>query len=167
MVCVPGIDAIGRHLTRMDERPYPEGIDCCWLASDRDGHLGVFVTRGRGPIAVQALLEAYPLDGIEEQLLALAKASDIEVRVRMPRSDRLAALAERGFFVYDWSDAHRTEQYIDEYELIALPYRPLALDLLPETLSDTARWVRFNAIAFATAWRIDVRAHMACREAAS
>ena len=151
----------------MDERPYPEGIDCCWLASDRDGHLGVFVTRGRGPIPAQALLETYPLESIEAQLLALPKASDIELRVRMPRSDRLVALAERGFFVYDWSDAHRTEQYVDEYELIALPYRPLALDQLPESVSDTARWVRFNAVAFATAWRIDVRAHMAYREPAS
>ena len=151
----------------MDERPYPEGIDCCWLASDRDGHLGVFVTRGRGPIPAQALLEAYPLDSIEEQLLALAKASDIDVRVRMPRSDRLVALAERGFFVYDWSDAHRTEQYIDEYELIALPYRPLALDLLPEKLLDAARWVRFTTLSFASAWRIDVRAHLTHREAVS
>ena len=150
----------------MDERPYPEGTDCCWLASDRDGHLGVFVTRGRGPIPAQALLETYPLDRIEEQLLALPKASDIDLRVRMPHTDRLVALAERGFFVYDWSDAHRTEQYIDEYELTTLPYRPLAIDLLPESLSDAARWVRFNASAFATAWRIDVRVHMACREAA-
>jgi hypothetical protein len=151
----------------MDERPYPEGIDCCWLASDRDGHLGVFVTRERGPIPAQGLLETYPLDGIEEQLLALPKASDIELRVRMPRSDRLVALAERGLFVYDWSDAHRTEQYIDEYELIALPYRPLAPDALPETLLDAARWIRFAAISFASAWRIDVRAHMSFREAAS
>ena len=151
----------------MDERPYPEGIDCCWLASDRDGHLGVFVTRGRGPIPAQALLETYPLDGMDERLLALPKASDVERRMRMPRADRLVAFAERGFFVYDWSDAHRTEQYVDEYELIALPYRPLALDQLPESVSDTARWVRFNAVAFATAWRIDVRAHMAYREPAS
>jgi hypothetical protein len=151
----------------MDERPYPDGVDCCWLASDRDGHLGVFVTRGRGPIPVQALLETYPLDTIEEQMLALPKASDIELRVRMPRSDRLVALAERGLFVYDWSDAHRTEQYIDEYELIALPYRPLVPDLLPHNLLDAARWVRFTVVSFASAWRIDVRAHMAFREAAS
>jgi hypothetical protein len=151
----------------MGERPYPESIDCCWLASDRDGHLGAFVTRGRGPIPAQALLETYPLDSIEEQMLALPKASDIELRVRMPRSDRLVALAERGLFVYDWSDAHRTEQYIDEYELTALPYRPLALDSLPEGLLDAARWVRFTAISFASAWRIDVRAHTAFREAAS
>lgn len=151
----------------MDERPYPEGIDSCWLASDRDGQFGVFVTRGRGPIPVLALLATYPLDGIEERLLTLPKASDIELRVRMPRSDRLVALAERGFFVYDWSDAHRTESYIDEYELTALPYRPLAPDALPETLLDAARWLRFAAVSFTNAWRIDVRAHLPCRDSAS
>jgi hypothetical protein len=151
----------------MDERPYPEGLDCCWLASDRIGQLGVFVTGGSGPIPVQALVPTYPLDALEATILELPKASDIDLRVRMPKPDRFVALAERGLFVYDWSDVHRTEQYIDEYELMALPYRPLTLDLLPESLSDSARAVRFSTVSFATAWRVDVRAHMASREASS
>jgi hypothetical protein len=151
----------------MDERPYPEGLDCCWLASDRIGQLGVFVTGGSGPIPAQALLPTYPLDGLEQKILELPKASDIDLRVQVPRPDGFVALAERGFFVYDWSDVHRTEQYIEEYELMALPYRPLTLDLLPDSLLDTARAVRFSAISFASAWRVDVRAHMACREAPS
>lgn len=149
----------------MDERPYPQGIECSWLASDRDGHLGVFVTSGRGPVPAQVLLETYPLADIEERILALPKASDIDLRVRMPQPGRLVALAERGFFVYDWSDVHRTEAYIDEYELMALPYRPLTLDLLPDDLADAARSVRFTQVAFANAWRVNVRAHVICREA--
>jgi len=148
----------------MDERPYPDGLDCCWLASDRIGQLGVFVTGGSGPIPAQALLPTYLLDDLEKTLLDLPRASDIDLRVRVPRPDRFVALAERGFFVYDWSDVHRTEQYIDEYELMALPYRPITLDLLPDHLADTARAARFSALSFASAWRIDVRAHMACRE---
>ena len=150
----------------MDERPYPEGLDCCWLASDRIGQLGVFLTGGSGPIPAQLLLPPYLLDDLEETILALPKASDIDLRVKVPRPDRFVALAERGFFVYDWSDVHRTEQYIDEYELMALPYRPLTLDLLPDSLMDTARAVRLGAVSFASAWRVDVRAHMACRDAA-
>lgn len=151
----------------MDERPYPDGLDCCWLASDRIGQLGVFVTGGSGPIPAQALLAAYPLDDLEKTLLELPKASDIDLRVRVPQPNRFVALAERGFFVYDWSDVHRTEQYIDEYELMALPYRPLTLDALPESLLDTARALRFISVSFASAWRVDVRAHMACRETSS
>ena len=137
------------------------------MAPDRDGHLGLFLTGGRGPIPAQALLEIYPLDAIEEQILKLPQASDIDLRVRMPRPDRFVALAERGFFVYDWSDVHRTEAYIDEYELMALPYRPLTLDQLPGNLLDAARSVRFAKLAFANAWRVDVRAHMICREPSS
>jgi hypothetical protein len=142
-------------------------MDCCWLASDRDGHLGVFLTGGHGPVAAQVLLETYPLDSIEQQILALPKASDIDLRMRMPNPDRFVALAERGFFVYDWSDVHRTEAYIDEYELMALPYRPLTLDQLPDDLAETARSVRFTKVGFASAWRVDVRAQMACRESPS
>src|SRR5688572_14198264 len=150
----------------MDERPYPDGRDCCWLASDRIGQLGVFVTGGSGPIPAQARLPTYLLDDLEKTLLDLPRASDIDLRVRVPRPDRFVALAERGFFVYDWSDVQRTEQYIDEYELMALPYRPITLDLLPDHLADTARAVRLGAVSFASAWRVDVRAHMACRDAA-
>lgn len=150
----------------MDEPPYPVGLDYCWLASDRVGQLGLFLTGGSGPIPMQAPLPQDPLDTIEKAILDLPKASDIERRVRTPRLGNFAALAERGFFVYDWSDVHRTEQYIDEYELIALPYRPVTLDQIPPGLADMARGVRLGAIAFASAWRVDLRAHMACREAA-
>ena len=148
----------------MDERPYPDGMDCCWLASDHAGQLAVFLTGGRGPIPAPALLEPYPLDTIEEQILQLPEASDIDTRVRKLRSDRFAALAERGFFAYDWSDVHRTEAYIDEYEVVALPYRPLMIDVLPAELSAVARSIRFATVAFANTWRLDVRAHTVCRE---
>ena len=149
----------------MDERPYPDGIDALWLASDQAGHLGAFVTGGRGPIPAQALLETYPLDTIEDQVLRLPKASDIDLRIRDPRPDRFVALAERGFFVFDWSDVHRTEAYIDEYELIALPYRPLTLEQLPDALSDAARTIRFTKVAFVNSWRVDVRPYMTYRSA--
>ena len=151
----------------MDERPYPEGIDVLWLASDQAGQLALFVTGGRGPIPAQALLETYPLDTIEDRILALPKASDIDLRIRDPRPDRVVALAERGFFVFDWSDVHRTEAYIDEYELIALPYRPLTLDQLSDDLLDAARTIRFTKVAFANSWRVDVRSYMTYRSAPS
>jgi hypothetical protein len=149
----------------MDERPYPAGVDVPWLASDRVGHLGVFLTGGSGPIPASALLERYPLDVIEERILALPRASDIDLRVRLPGAGRFAALAERGCFVFDWSDVHRTEAYVDEYEAVAVPYRPLTLDHLAGDLADAARSVRLAKAAFQGSWRIDARAHVTCREA--
>jgi hypothetical protein len=152
----------------MDERPYPEGIDGSWLASDRDGHLGVFVIAGCGPIPAQTLNPAYPLDEIEEDILKLPKASDVDFPGQAAEVDRFVDLAERGFFVYDWSDVHRVIQaYINAYELVARPYRPLTLDQLPDDLADAARSVRFTRLSFANAWRVDVRAHMICREVPS
>ena len=152
----------------MDERPYPEGIDKSWLASDRDGHVGVFVTAGCGPVPAWVLNPAYPLDQIEDDILKLPKASDVDFPAGLAQADRFADLAERGFYVYDWSDVHRTIQaYINAYELLARPYRPLTLDQLPGDLADVARSIRFTRLSFANAWRIDVRAHMICRQAAS
>lgn len=36
--------------SKMSVRSYPEGGDCFWLASDRDGNMGAFITAGCGPI---------------------------------------------------------------------------------------------------------------------
>lgn len=149
----------------MDERPYPQGIDSSWLASDRDGHLGVFVTAGCGPVPAQTLNPVYPLDQIEWDILKLPKASDIDPPARTAQHDRFVDLAERGFFVYDWSDTLQAS--INAYELIERPYRPLTLDQLPDDLAEAARFVRFTKVTFANAWRVDVRAHMICREAPS
>ena len=80
--------------------------------------------------------------------------------MRLPRPDDFIALAERGFFAYDWSDG----ALIDEYELTARPYRPLTLDLLPDNLLEAAKSVRFTKVDFANAWRLNVRAHMLCHE---
>ncbi len=149
--CAPGDHDIGRDPARMDERPYPERVDCCWLAIRPRRPHGCLRDQGTRPDSgAGAARDRILSTASKRQILALPKASDIDLRVRMPRPDRLVALAERGFFVYDWSDVHRTEQYIDEYELMALPYRPLTLDLLPESLSDTARAVRFSTVSFAS-----------------
>ena len=50
----------------MSTQPYPEGIDCVWLASDREGRVGAFITAGVGPIPAEALSSVYmPVEDIE------------------------------------------------------------------------------------------------------
>jgi hypothetical protein len=94
----------------MTTQPYPGQIDCVWIASDRDGHVGAFVTAGVGPIPELALNSAEPLlvEDIEEAILKLPKVSDCRLLVSIPRPDSFIDMAERGLFVYDWSDVHRT-----------------------------------------------------------
>ena len=60
----------------MDTRTYPEGIDCIWLASDRAGHVGAFITAGRGPIPAEALRsDTVAVDDMEDHLVELPRVS--------------------------------------------------------------------------------------------
>lgn len=135
-------------------RPYPEGWDWGWLASDREGHLGLFYTGGHGAVPLAALAASYPED-VEQQLQALPQMSDARLLVSRPDMTSFVGPAERGIFVYDWSD-----QRTGAYELAAMPYRPRTLEQLAPELADAARAVRFNQIAFPDTWLVDVRARL-------
>src|SRR5689334_10400052 len=122
-------------------RPYPEGIDWGWLAADREGHLGLFFSGGQGAVPLQALDLSYPED-VEQKLLALPTMSDARLLASYPDMTFFVGPAERGFFVFDWS-----EPRAGAYELAAMPYRLRTLDQLPEDLAEAARLVRFSQIA--------------------
>lgn len=150
----------------MSDRPYPDGIDCVWLASDRAGHLGAFVTGGVGPIPIQALTcEDAPVENIEELVCDLPNASTARLLVSIKRPDDFIELAERGVFVYDWSDVHRTaRESIHAYEPVAAPVNPITVDMLPVELANVAKALKFGDISFTDGQPLDVRAHMKCHE---
>jgi hypothetical protein len=90
----------------MAEFFYPDGVDCVWVAFDRDGHLGAFVTGGSGPIPVHLLAPGLlAVEDIETRLALLPRVSAAGLLVQIKRPDDFVAMAERGLFVYDWSDA--------------------------------------------------------------
>lgn len=107
----------------MIKRTYPVGLDCVWLAVDGHDQLAAFITAGEGPIPEEIL--CYPNIGVEDveaTLLTLPKVGAAELRVTVPRPDDFLELAERGLFVYDWTDVHRkNHDRIRSYELVALP----------------------------------------------
>lgn len=150
----------------MGDAPYPEGIDCVWLASDHSGHLGVFVTGGVGPIPIPALnYKQIPVEHIEGLVCDMPSVSATRLLVPIKRPDDFIDLAERGVFVYDWSDVHRTEHSsLRAYELIAVPIMPITVALLPENLAPVARLLKFRDVVFADRQLLDVRLHMTCRE---
>jgi len=133
--------------------PYPDRGDWGWLAADREGHLAIFVIRGKGPVPILALDANYPQD-VEDRLIHLPAMSDVNRVAARPNTE----IPERGVFLYEWNDRDGA------YELAMAPYRPRTLDKLPDDLAEAARSVRFTKLSFAEAWRIDVRAHMSCRE---
>jgi hypothetical protein len=150
----------------MIDRAYPNGIDCVWLASDTNGNLGAFVTGGVGPIPLQALnYESIGVEELEEYLHELPQISAARLLITVPRPDDFVAMAERGFFVYDWRDVHRiAKEFTHTYEQVAVPLSPIFLDNLPESISGLISEIEFRNVRFADAKRIDVRIHMDCRE---
>jgi hypothetical protein len=150
----------------MTRRSYPSDFDCVWIASDMDGRLGAFVTAGVGPIPDQAL--DYELIGIEQMEDAVCKlphVSGARLVVQLKRPDDFIDLAERGFFVYDWQDCHRTtRESTNLYELMAVPLSPINAVVLPKPLRELVAVVKFEDIAFAEENAIDVRSRFSCCE---
>lgn len=143
----------------MNEITYPIDSDCVWMAADRDGHLGAFLTAGTGPIPMAALASvSVPLSEVECTLAGLARTTQARLLVSVGRPDDLIALAERGLFVFDWTES------IDAYRPVAEPAVPIRIDALPEDLAALARSVRTTGLAFADGKRVDIGAHLPCSE---
>lgn len=118
---------------------YPEEIDLVWLAVDNAGHLAAMITGGAGPIPGDVLVHGDKVLGIEELLLALPVLGAAAVHVQVPDPGSFKALGERGLFVYDWTDIHRTTAFaLKAYELVASPSASLDFGSLTEGLKELA-----------------------------
>lgn len=148
----------------MSTQPCPEGIDCVWLASDREGRLGVFITAGIGPIPLLALdYLSIPIVEIESRLYQLPRASQAKLLVSVKRPDDFIDLAERGMFVYDWTDIGRTHrESLKVYEAVAVPVVPATIESLPSDLAALARSLHIQGLSFEESNQIDVRTHLRC-----
>ena len=136
----------------MIEQSYPEGIDCVWLASDTEGHLGVFITAGCGPIPEQVLESTHiPIEDVESRLCELPRMSKAQLLVSIKRPDDFVDLAERGLFVYDWTDINRTAlEALHAYELVAVPSKPITMSSLPADLASLAKAAILTRVIFVT-----------------
>lgn len=135
----------------MNEQPYPNGIDCVWLASDQSGHVAAFITAGIGPIPSQVLKSCdIPIDEIESQVCELPKTTQAHLLVSVKTPDSFIDLAERGMFVYDWTDINRTaKEKLKMYEQVAFPIQPMTMETLTPDLAALAKSVKFSDVAFA------------------
>lgn len=110
------------------------GIDFGWVACDETGYVGVFFTGGEGPVPDASFLEGAMHETLFDELASLPRTTASELLVRFPRPEDYVASAERGLFAFDWSDAHRTGNALNGYEMIARPAMPLTLSQLPQSL---------------------------------
>lgn len=124
-------------LTMQPDAPSSEGSDIFWIASDSLQQVGMFATGGDGPIP----WTARPwIHSAEEQALMLSVVCAVELKIPYPRPDDFVALAERGFFSFDWTDVHKTSiQARSAYEMVCRPVCPLTVDQLPPFLRIAAQ----------------------------
>ncbi|MDR0528000.1 MAG: hypothetical protein LBG69_00040 [Zoogloeaceae bacterium] len=142
----------------MDNRPYPDGFDVTWLASDREGNVAVLITAGWGPMPSEVLKGCYiPVDEIErmlyEEMPKLTQAHLLE----SIKTNSFIELAERGVFVYDWTDSHKTtyeQSYV--YKKVAFPVLPIEVDALPHGLAVLAKNVKLSHVVFSTDMTVDI-----------
>ncbi|MFI4954839.1 MAG: hypothetical protein ACHP9Y_02890 [Gammaproteobacteria bacterium] len=148
----------------MSEYTYPDGIDCVWLACDHNGHLAAFTTAGVGPIPIDALTSSLiNVEDVEEAVCQMPKVSQAHLLVQMKRPDDFVDMAERGFFVYDWRDIHRTTgESSNRYELIATPLNPISYDVLPASLAQLVAGIRFSDLAFVDNRVLDIYTQFEC-----
>lgn len=141
---------------------YPEGLDFVWLASDSRGHLGAFITAGMGPVPIAALDNAIPsIEDIENSLCQLPQITQARLLVSVKRPDDFIDLAERGLFVYDWTDINRTKNHsINAYEPVALPDTPIDINALPTDLASLAKTICLSKIDFSEGNALDIRKHL-------
>lgn len=149
----------------MNEKLYPEGIDCVWLASDREGHLGAFVTGGIAPIPTYWLnSENMQIEDVEGSVCELPNASAVRMLIEIKRPDDFIEMASKGIFVYDWRDIHRTSDRCNTYELVAAPLTPITIDGLSGDLADMAKSLLFGDVAFVDGQPLDVCKYTSCRD---
>ena len=143
---------------------YPSDIDLAWIASDRDGRLGAFITAGCGPIPMEAFaIDLTEMTSIEARIDEVPVVSKANLLVTVNRPDSYITLAERGFYVFDWTDIHGTRPPLHAYELVAKPEQPAGLGSLPSDLALIAAGIQFWA-DFGSAPYFDVRAYKTCVE---
>ncbi|WP_233840393.1 hypothetical protein [Dyella sp. 2HG41-7] len=122
------------------------GLDVVWLAVDRLGQVAAFTTAGEGDIPDSAMIH---IGKSEELILSLPEISRVEVDAAYKRSDDFFSFAQRGFFAYDWSDAHRiASRRLGGYELVTRPVSPILLMALPIEVAEAVGLTVFQDVTF-------------------
>jgi hypothetical protein len=134
--------------------------DLAWFGVDNLGHAAAFITAGTGPIPAslldQADLDLPSLEQIANQLPKIGAAHLVE---RSGNMSSFVALAERGFFVFDWADVHRLKiEHINAYERVCTPATPLILG------NDQVQFafIRFQSISFEDLKTIPIHEFVEC-----
>jgi hypothetical protein len=145
---------------------YPHGSDYGWLATDKDGHVAIFITAGVGPIPSAVLLDREQADLAEDLVWEMPERGEAYLHVDLPRPDDFVGFARRGLFAYDWSDIHRTiNNKIWRYERYSSPETPIRVGDLPPEIASLARKAYFESLSFVDSPTVQVTEEQSTNEA--
>jgi len=142
---------------------YPDA-DLAWVAADFAGQVGVFITAGIAPIALSALqAEAGSVSALEELILLLPKRCGASQAGAEPWPKTVVALAERGFFLYDWQDIHKAASAKTKmYELMYRPLHPALVDEFEGPLAAALNQTRIPGVKFGEQSKFDIQLLCPC-----
>jgi hypothetical protein len=109
---------------------YPEA-DAAWVATDRFGNLAALITAGVAPIPTILLERGLNIEAVENAILAMPRTSEARMMIsNVPDPKSFVELAQRGFFIFDWRDAHRIRaECTYAYEIVCKPVQPLRMGI--------------------------------------
>ena len=82
----------------------------------------MFITAGEGPVPDAAIAQIELEPDIEGRIAQLSRRGGFKTVRHYPIMDSFERLAERGFYVFDWSDVHETRaSKTGEYQLVMSP----------------------------------------------
>lgn len=136
---------------------YPH-LDLIWFATDGSGHVAAFVTAGQGPIPRKILQwDASPNGLLADKLLSLPIIGSGRMLHLYANPERYLQLAERGAFVYDWTDVHKIKaERTGSYELVCLPSIARASNDLPEEMKIIAADAALAGVNFCERTLLDI-----------
>lgn len=124
----------------------PVDYSCAWLATDKDGYVGMFLNLTWGPIPISALTkDVLPVTQVEDYLRVQCKqmpdVSDIDFRADIFDSWDWE-IASRGIFIYDFIAE------VNKYDLATSPLNPITIKSLEGELLKSAQAVVINSSFF-------------------
>lgn len=137
--------------------PYPKGIDFVWIGADKSGQAAVFVTAGTAPIPISILQGDIAPENIEELINKMPKYTERSDDSELPYAESFDNFVERGFFVFDWTDIHRTRAHqTGMYQRVSAPRSSIDFKDIPLYISSVARISHFSDILFNRTSQIDI-----------
>ena len=142
---------------------YPH-LDLIWFATDGSNNVAAFVTAGRGPIPRRVLQwDASPNGLLADKLLSLPVIGSGRMLQPYANPERFLQLAERGAYVYDWTDVHKAEAArTRSYELVCAPSVSRASNDLPDEMKLIAADASLAGVNFPEQPLLDIRLLLDC-----